>query len=144
MTGALLLIKTAFQSTQPKRAATGLDIWGRIVGVISIHAAQEGCDYIAALDDYIAAKISIHAAQEGCDAVAGQLPDRIKNFNPRSPRGLRRLYWLYCFYVKILFQSTQPKRAATNLGNFKCYIFVISIHAAQEGCDRCNGPARQI
>ncbi len=35
--------------------------------------------------------ISIHAAQEGCDKEEAALKDDKKNFNPRSPRGLRQV-----------------------------------------------------
>ena len=56
---------------------------------ISIHAAQEGCDKIkwnGTAWEYI----SIHAAQEGCDVVNVYPARGIPDFNPRSPRGLRR------------------------------------------------------
>ena len=56
--------------------------------------------------------ISIHAAQEGCDKEEAALKDDKKNFNPRSPRGLRQRYEG--------MDLTDP---------------FISIHAAQEGCD---------
>ena len=125
--------------------------------------------------------ISIHAAQEGCDcATLTVLPASI-DFNPRSPRGLRLKIisvdgsrWLFQSTqpkraaTKVIiktqqnkerFQSTQPKRAATNFSkwmpkgynNFnprsprglrpkhsnqcQCH-HNISIHAAQEGCDK--------
>ena len=56
--------------------------------------------------------ISIHAAQEGCDITRS-------TFNA----------------TMAIFQSTQPKRAAT----FDVWVIfqeeAISIHAAQEGCD---------
>ena len=58
-------------------------------------------------------------------------------FNPRSPRGLRPdiLAAISCGF---LFQSTQPKRAATvTKDSFDANMW-ISIHAAQEGCD--NAP----
>ena len=78
-----------FQSTQPKRAATTLSVEYNKKLKISIHAAQEGCDFDTFFiilfrflfqstqpkraattkrkhtDQWI--KISIHAAQEGCD-----------------------------------------------------------------------------
>ncbi len=41
-----------------------------------------------------------------------KFPDRIKNFNPRSPSGLR-LKWHYTTQDIITFQSTQPEWAAT-------------------------------
>ena len=81
---------------------------------ISIHAAQEGCDITASANFLKIKIISIHAAQEGCD----------------------RRKQAYCL-AAALFQSTQPKRAATaeqrknNPERVK-----ISIHAAQEGCDQ--------
>ena len=56
-----------FQSTQPKRAATTRAIIMQCSVAISIHAAQEGCDFLA--------RHSAHLPQD---------------FNPRSPRGLRR------------------------------------------------------
>ncbi len=56
-------------------------------------------------------------------------------FNPRSPRGLRRMV-LIIIHPLIKFQSTQPKRAATAWQKERKFLQAISIHAAQEGCDR--------
>ena len=78
-----------FQSTQPKRAATTA---GRLK-ILEI-------------------RISIHAAQEGCDGYNNNKGKATKDFNPRSPRGLR-----HDREVTMTFDGT------------------ISIHAAQEGCD---------
>ena len=55
-----------FQSTQPKRAATDYGILTAAAYTISIHAAQEGCDFGQYVDEN-GKIISIHAAQEGCD-----------------------------------------------------------------------------
>ena len=77
-----------FQSTQPKRAATYVLLSLLSSCKISIHAAQEGCDFdgdVGALPSII----SIHAAQEGCDYIAQTHIRYGENFNPRSPRGLR-------------------------------------------------------
>ena len=79
-----------FQFTQPKRAATrflGRAVYGILV---SIHAAQAGCDLLACLKLRAYKLVSIHAAQAGCDT---RLPKT-------STRGFE-------------FQFTQPKRAAT-------------------------------
>ena len=79
------------------------------------------------------------------------------DFNPRSPRGLRLVVRegrtnIYLFQstqpkraatknkqritnLKYSFQSTQPKRAATFKDLLKDNKQAISIHAAQEGCD---------
>ena len=56
--------------------------------------------------------ISIHAAQEGCDLLPNKKAPTIK-----------------------VFQSTQPKRAATAKFKPLARRRSISIHAAQEGCD---------
>ena len=56
--------------------------------------------------------ISIHAAQEGCD---------------KFQNGFHKFHKV--------FQSTQPKRAATELAQWANDSNGISIHAAQEGCD---------
>ena len=58
--------------------------------------------------------ISIHAAQEGCDCTSLATKRSWCYFNPRSPRGLRHLSSL-ALIILLLFQSTQPKRAATRL-----------------------------
>ena len=170
-----------FQSTQPKRAATSCRSACLCLNDISIHAAQEGCDEIApCLAPLIL--ISIHAAQEGCDNgkrlleclqyisihAAQQGGGRsvllfasrpLSYFNPRSPRGLRRCAGHSVSVAFVVFQSTQPKRAATYEApllddklerdfnprsprglrlHFSLSPFCppkISIHAAQEGCD---------
>ena len=102
-----------FQSTQPKRAATAVTEIKITAYGISIHAAQEGCDF-----------------------------DRIKrrrnhlcDFNPRSPRGLRP-----CASSR-LFRSLQISIHAAQEGCDVQHqdLFAakeISIHAAQEGCDK--------
>ena len=102
--------------------------------IISIHAAQEGCDFNLHYKTIRAANfnprsprglrlkkqhngskycnISIHAAQEGCDPKLVESYSVPFYFNPRSPRGLR-------LGNQIQKQSYDD----------------ISIHAAQEGCD---------
>ena len=102
-----------FQSTQPKRAATAYNYLRSAGSYISIHAAQEGCDFISqyfirtiknfnprsprglrleyVTDSINTSKISIHAAQEGCDSQYSYEGEEEYYFNPRSPRGLRPL-----------------------------------------------------
>ena len=101
---------------------------------ISIHAAQEGCDIFPTLCLLWAEIISIHAAQEGCDRILLASIRPSWNFNPRSPRGLRQKVFLFVI-MPLVFQSTQPKRAATQICKFVLCFIQISIHAAQEGCD---------
>ena len=73
-----------FQSTPPVKAATFIQIYDRLITMISIHAAREGGDSPASAT-VVPNSISIHAAREG-----GDLTDMIRNphfghFNPRRP-----------------------------------------------------------
>ncbi len=56
---------------------------------ISIHAPRAGCDYSDKELDYIP-RISIHAPRAGCDGLARGIPGDERNFNPRTPCGVRR------------------------------------------------------
>ena len=69
-------------------------------------------------ETWMGAAISIHAAQEGCDICFKRQGSSSGNFNPRSPRGLRQII-LENKFVPTVFQSTQPKRAATRENGFK-------------------------
>ena len=79
------------------------------------------------------------------------------DFNPRTPRGVRRLKSYLSLALDGEFQSTHPARGATYVGALqgiagqfqsthpargatsealqKCWSVVISIHAPREGCD---------
>ena len=80
---------TSFQSTHPARGATNLSHKLRLLYIISIHAPREGCD--------------------GWPRRSTRPPP---NFNPRTPRGVRRA---------TTDQGMTPR--------------TISIHAPREGCD---------
>ena len=77
-----------FQSTQPMRAATFQHPGFSAGSPISIHAAHAGCDLCRPCDSD-ADHISIHAAHAGCDLFDFLSLHGFKNFNPRSPCGLR-------------------------------------------------------
>ena len=109
------LLKTSpnlFQSTQPKRAATQNQS-GAMYEYIEFQSTQPKRAATKNENFYREPlNISIHAAQEGCDNVPPFRRTDCKDFNPRSPRGLRPD--IDSKYIdKFLFQSTQPKRAAT-------------------------------
>ena len=65
--------------------------------------------------------ISIHAPREGCDEPPLSLFGMTTNFNPRTPRGVRRY-------------PTSPRRISCT----------ISIHAPREGCDSTNATFAQF
>ena len=58
--------------------------------VVSIHAAQMGCD-LATYRLLAGALVSIHAAQMGCDLQDSVGAEQAISFNSRSPNGLRRI-----------------------------------------------------
>ena len=67
--------------------------------------------------------------------VVSRLSPLLGNFNPRSPRGERRRIDVF-HIIQILFQSTLPARGAT-AGVFRqLHSPQISIHAPREGSDR--------
>ena len=103
----------AFQSTHPARGAT----------------AQ---DYRAFVAEFL---ISIHAPREGCDQPGRSIRIRDRDFNPRTPRGVRTLMLLPPADGIGRFQSTHPARGATYAALRQAEEVGISIHAPREGCD---------
>ena len=102
---------------------------------ISIHAPREGCDLCLCRRLTSTITISIHAPREGCDVITKFRRSLERDFNPRTPRGVRRevldngvvvhgnsnprtprgvrprrkgLHW-----ITDRFQSTHPARGAT-------------------------------
>ena len=101
-----------FQSTHPARGATCKLGGGRkMTPNISIHAPREGCDRLLWML-LLPTQISIHAPREGCDGQRVCIWGYPKDFNPRTPRGVRP-------------SATRPAIIP----------FSISIHAPREGCD---------
>ena len=110
-----------------------MDVW--TPGPISIHAPREGCDLCLCRRLTSTITISIHAPREGCDVITKFRRSLERDFNPRTPRGVRRevldngvvvhgnsnprtprgvrprrkgLHW-----ITDRFQSTHPARGAT-------------------------------
>ena len=130
-----------FQYTQPKRAATvALVLSGDLDKIISIHAAQEGCDKTpvfnlvktttfqstqpkraATVSTIKESTFPLFQSTQPKRAATGRnyfIRCNCTDFNPRSPRGLRlpSCFAYACF--TLVFQSTQPKRAATSVSFF--------------------------
>ena len=78
---------------------------------ISIHAPHAGCDLIQSPSEDLR-RISIHAPHAGCDGAGISAPQRSKNFNPRTPCGVRRPV-RRASSLGLGFQSTHPMRGAT-------------------------------
>ena len=101
-----------FQSTHPARGATAGGLKQRVGCTISIHAPREGCDGKDAVKRIRFLQISIHAPREGCDIFSTVSKVLWIYFNPRTPRGVRRLKGPSDTKSKAL-QSTHPARGAT-------------------------------
>ena len=80
-------------------------------------------------------EISIHAPREGCDVRTRSPSWWASDFNPRTPRGVRRLKSYLSLALDGEFQSTHPARGATEGQPYFCVYTPISIHAPREGCD---------
>ena len=79
--------------------------------------------------------MSIHAPREGCDWRQPVAFSVRSDFNPRTPRGVRRS-GLTRWAISQVFQSTHPARGATVLALLReGRPVLISIHAPREGCD---------
>ena len=84
---------------------------------------------------YYAFIISIHAAQEGCDQQADMGKQLYRYFNPRSPRGLRQAEFAQNrATLQVISIHAAQEGCDRNLWQTLTFNG-ISIHAAQEGCD---------
>ena len=92
---------------------------------------------------HLCAAISIHAPLAGCDRVesAGRFYHR--NFNPRTPCGVRP-FFRGMKSTASLFQSTHPLRGATGRCLFLFRRLRISIHAPLAGCDLLDALAAAL
>ena len=123
-----------FQSTHPVRGATESLLPARSTVGISIHAPRAGCDTVHHCYPAGMYPISIHAPRAGCDCREPDRADRGRNFNPRTPCGVRQAAATKKGFMSE-FQSTHPVRGATmRLAGTYNQAF-ISIHAPRAGCD---------
>ena len=123
-----------FQSTHPSRGAT---IYVPIIcrgGVFQSTHPSRGATFFPDGPCVGFRDISIHAPLTGCDNLANTLAYALKNFNPRTPHGVRPC-WPCGRSSFVRFQSTHPSRGATHLVCDGHVLVQISIHAPREGCD---------
>ena len=122
-----------FQSTHPLRGATQNKHQQFAVQEISIHAPLAGCDY------------SSHHSRQDHRNFNPRTPCGVRlehfdfisvldDFNPRTPCGVRRTS-RFRSTARLAFQSTHPLRGATVRTSFILLFPVISIHAPLAGCD---------
>ncbi len=145
-----------FQSTRPARGATSLHSLPSFRWAVSIHAPRAGRDGRAVGGDHRAA-VSIHAPRAGRDSAPPSRGESTRmfqstrpargatigrgggagpgcSFNPRAPRGARRLLEGRHGAGRV-FQSTRPARGATEWGAASGVQGAVSIHAPRAGRD---------
>ena len=94
-----------------------------------------GCDRALGEIKYLTAVISIHAPRVGCDCHSKNVNEQQKDFNPRTPCGVRpRCHWRQCSTCRH-FNPRTPcgvrHRVRHSFGTW----FFISIHVPPVGCD---------
>ena len=147
-----------FQSTHPSWGATLCGLYYSSHIYISIHAPIVGCDMGVDITTHVISYISIHAPIVGCDMGFrnGYTDKQIRDFNPRTHRGVRPFKWRWIYrrcnfnprthrgvrrsmqgqrYLQLQFQSTHPSWGATEHCKGKWSVCKISIHAPIVGCD---------
>ena len=63
--------------------------------LISIHAPRKGCDLCRLCPFLFEQRISIHAPRKGCDRLSDRLRNTQRDFNPRTPQGVRHVAGRY-------------------------------------------------
>ena len=128
------VITVRFQSTHPLRDATCGVSEATVSRWISIHAPLTGCDVINIIEININI-ISIHAPLTGCDCNIISNDRNIKDFNPRTPYGMRPWTawaprrWITYFNPRTPYGMRLPQITFVHK---PCKI---SIHAPLTGCD---------
>ena len=91
-----------FQSTPSEGRATRDRRQGRRNGPISIHALRGEGDRPAASTRHTNQRISIHALRGEGDVLAEHIVNHALNFNPRPPRGGRRIFGYFSPLDKLI------------------------------------------
>ena len=122
-----------FQSTHPLRGATNDFNSSCILVYISIHAPLAGCDRRTPVDGYGHRDFNPRTPC-GVRQVQNKKSRNQTNFNPRTPCGVRPKQITNRKSTK-KFQSTHPLRGATTARSCARMQAIISIHAPLAGCD---------
>ena len=126
-------IMYVFQSTRPTWGATASVVAVAWAAGVSIHAPHVGRD-IQRLHVSQGQIVSIHAPHVGRDRNPRSSSPSIGRFNPRAPRGARRVPILNGAQVP-QFQSTRPTWGATGGHHADQQERQVSIHAPHVGRD---------
>ena len=102
---------------------------------ISIHAPHAGCDTNRFIIGSMQNDISIHAPHAGCDDNCDRHGRKHRNFNPRTPCGVRRRTLRLPAAVTTDFNPRTPCGVRLYASDAKTRELTISIHAPHAGCD---------
>ena len=127
----------SFQFTQPKRAATRIQSKNHNLLRSFNSRSPSGLRLTGFVHSGCFACVSIHAAQAGCDWCASSAVSALTQFQFTQPKRAATGDWNEDVQAAA-FQFTQPKRAATFGKAAKQAKSMVSIHAAQAGCDIQN------
>ena len=127
-----------FQSTPSARRATDAGHHGRQGARISIHALREEGDTCSQPSGVTRSVFQSTPSARRATAPAAPTPSCTTNFNPRPPRGGRRLQQEQG-RASSTFQSTPSARRATSLSKDALDYIKISIHALREEGDSASG-----
>ena len=97
-----------------------------------------GCDTLRKYDSAEELIFSIHAPRVGCDGYAGEHSCHSKNFNPRTPGGVRRWRCDSKNLTVYNFNPRTPGGVRHRRSLVKSPRTKISIHAPRVGCDLNN------
>ena len=131
---ALYICSAVFQFTHPGKGATCRLCLASICEEVSIHAPWEGCDLSVESVRYLIEFQFTHPGK-GATWLPLHYPRGHSRFNSRT-LGRVRLKILDFNLLCPTFQFTHPGKGATAMPANRGLLFVVSIHAPWEGCDR--------
>ena len=115
-----------------RRVKSGTDSF---IIIISIHAPLTGCDYCLIVANAELEKFqSTHPLRDATQSVADKSNER-KDFNPRTPYGMRLYLALIKTLSPIYFNPRTPYGMRLVKSAFYYAVKKISIHAPLTGCD---------
>ena len=131
-----------FQSTRPRRGATFHQFIQQHPLPVSIHAPPKGRDFMHHNPLHPGQCFNPRAPEGARQTAWRRYPATSPCFNPRAPEGARQLLkWrkrLPGCEPPQRFQSTRPRRGATQKGTRYVQQLFVSIHAPPKGRDYCD------
>ena len=103
--------------------------------IISIHAPLTGCDDFCDTTKKMMAEFQSTHPLRDATLTYYDIIISVKNFNPRTPYGMRRCASIGCISISVYFNPRTPYGMRQNNEEIKVTLSDISIHAPLTGCD---------